>query len=102
MSFYRYLLYLTLALLTDEPYGIFREQPPSGALLELEDIEHRPSPAAEWELDHMWQETLQNLPDNFQNLECSVHETKEDCQNDHSLDKVRPCHGYFSILIKFL
>lgn len=79
---------MTLMLLTDEVHGIFRDTPPEGALVELEDLDPRPTPVAEWETDIMWQETLQNLPENFQNLECSVHETKGDCQNDHSLDKV--------------
>lgn len=79
---------MTLSLLTDEAYGIFRTIPPAGALLELQDIKTEPTPAAEWETDKMWQETLQNLPENFQNLECSVHEDQGECEKDHVLDQV--------------
>lgn len=81
-------MHLTLALLLDEAYGTFNKPPPSGALLEIEDLEKHPIPAAEWELDKMWQETLQGLPDDFKSIECSVHDNKTDCERDHSLDQV--------------
>lgn len=81
-------MHLTLALLLDEAYGTFSKPPPQGALLEVEDLERQRIPAAEWELDKMWQETLQGLPTDFNNIECSVHEKKADCDGDHSLDQV--------------
>lgn len=85
---FRYLLYLTITLLNDEAYGIFLEQAPSGALPEINAIQHEPIPAAEWELDKMWYETLLGLPDDFQSLECSVHSHTDQCKRDHALDQV--------------
>lgn len=85
---WRYLLFLTLTLLNDEVYGIFAFPPPDGALPELESLETEPVTAAEWEIDTTWEETLNGLPDDFQDLECSVHKCKEECGRDHQLDDV--------------
>ncbi|XP_025831310.1 uncharacterized protein LOC108740386 [Agrilus planipennis] len=82
----RYLLYLTITLLNDESYGIFTTCPPEGALPELHDLEHVPVPAAEWELDRMWVETLNGLPKDFQCLQCSIHKNSHECEKDHKLD----------------
>lgn len=62
--------------------------PPEGALAELDDIEIKTLPAAEWEMDKTWMETIQGLPNDFQPLECSVHGSKEECDDDHNLDTV--------------
>lgn len=85
---FRYLLYLTLTLLNDEAYGIFSMPPPEGALPELEMLREEVIPAAEWEVDKTWSETLEALPDDYTFLECSVHQNMEDCHADHRLDKV--------------
>lgn len=79
---------LTITLLLDEVAGVFEELPPSGVLVDLNNITPHPVPAAEWESDRMWPNTLQNLPENFQPLHCSVHNTREECNNDHKLDQV--------------
>lgn len=84
----RYLLFLTIVLLNDETYGIFKLPPPHGALPEFDELDPEPIPQAEWETDNMWQETLQTLPDDFQKLECSVHSSTADCAVDHALDKI--------------
>lgn len=87
----RYLLYLTLTLLNDEVYGLFALAPPEGALPELNEINVAHVTAADWELDHTWHETLQNLPQDFKVLECSVHESQAECDEDHQLDTVCEC-----------
>ncbi|KAI4462585.1 hypothetical protein MML48_4g00013168 [Holotrichia oblita] len=84
----KYLLYLTLTLLNDEVFGIFNLPPPDGALPELNQINMAHVTAADWELDATWQETLQNLPQDFKHLECSVHESPEECDDDHLLDTI--------------
>ncbi|XP_076254959.1 uncharacterized protein LOC143192963 [Rhynchophorus ferrugineus] len=84
----KYLSYLTTSLLLDEAVDIFREFPPDGALVDLHTIHPKPVPAAQWETDNMWQDTLQNLPDEFQLLECFVHENPDECRKDHGLDKI--------------
>lgn len=77
-----------MTLLNDEVYGIFSLPPPDGALPELGEINMGHVTAADWELDLTWQETLQNLPQDFKQLECSVHENIEECDDDHFLDTV--------------
>lgn len=62
--------------------------PPDGALPELHDIPMDHVTAAEWELDNTWNETLRNLPRDFKYLECCVHESQEECDEDHVLDTV--------------
>lgn len=84
----RYLLFLTITLLNDEAYGIFRAIPPEKAIPDIESIPHQPIPAAEWESDEMWRETLLGLPATFQNLICTVHDTPSGCAADHQLDTV--------------
>ncbi|KAB0799677.1 hypothetical protein PPYR_07557 [Photinus pyralis] len=84
----KYLLYLTLTLLNDECYGIFRIAPPSGPLPELQSIEHEEQPMAQWELDPMWRDSVAALPADFQYLSCAVHEFVMDCEKDHDLDVI--------------
>lgn len=92
---FRFLLYLTLTLLNDELYGIFVNPPPVGVLPEFRDIPLTKITAAEWELETMWQNTLQNLPEDLKKMECSVHENHDDCANDHDLDTVGLCSKIF-------
>ncbi|XP_060531631.1 uncharacterized protein LOC132705192 [Cylas formicarius] len=84
----KYLAFLTTSLLLDEAVSIFRQYPPDGALPDMSSIRSTPVTAAQWEIDGTWQDTLRNLPDNFQMLDCSVHETQEECNKDHSLDRI--------------
>ncbi|KAF2879031.1 hypothetical protein ILUMI_27125 [Ignelater luminosus] len=84
----KYLLFLTITLLNDESYGIFRTFPPEKAIPDIESIHHEPIPAAEWENDEMWRETLLGLPDTFQSLICTVHDTPSACAADHKLDTI--------------
>ncbi|XP_030748243.1 uncharacterized protein LOC115876568 [Sitophilus oryzae] len=84
----RYLSYLTNSLLLDESVDIFREFPPDGALADLETFHPKPVPAAQWEIDNMWQDTLQHLPEEFQLLECFIHDSAELCKHDHGYDKI--------------
>lgn len=88
MIFLRFLLCLTITLLNDEAFGIFRQDPPDGALPDMDQVQPTQLSAAEWELDVSWDEVLNNLPDNFQMLRCSVHSTREECEDDHDLDEV--------------
>lgn len=96
----KYLLYLTITLLNDEAYGIFLNPPPDGALIDISDIEQEPIPAAEWEMDHTWADTIDGLPENFQALECSVHLNRAECETDHSLDQVK--YFYYISSLTFL
>ncbi|EFA02313.1 uncharacterized protein LOC664256 [Tribolium castaneum] len=84
----RYLISLTINLLNDEISGVFEKSPPDDALADLRSILPDPSTAAEWEADRMWQETLLSLSDDFEMMGCCVHGSKEECQQDHNLDKV--------------
>ncbi|RZC37152.1 uncharacterized protein BDFB_011118, partial [Asbolus verrucosus] len=84
----RYLSALTVNLLNDEISGVFQNRPPNDNLADLNSIQIEPSTAAEWELDKMWHETLLSLPDEFEMMQCTVHGSQEDCQQDHKLDKV--------------
>ncbi|ERL93968.1 hypothetical protein D910_11253 [Dendroctonus ponderosae] len=84
----RYLVYLSTSLLLDEAVDIFREYPPDGALPDLQSVHPLNVPAAQWETDNMWQDTLQNLPDDFQLLDCFVHEDPDTCRKDHQFDKI--------------
>lgn len=84
----RYLISLTINLLNDEITGVFEKGPPDDALVCLKSIQPDPSTAAEWETDRMWQETLLSMPDDFVMMGCSIHNSKEECQQDHKLDKV--------------
>ncbi|KAJ8966870.1 hypothetical protein NQ314_003264 [Rhamnusium bicolor] len=79
--------YLSTSLLLDEAIGIFRQYPPDGAIPDLKELVARPVQAAEWETDPTWQDTLVGLPDDFQMLECCIHATPAECNNDHNLDK---------------
>lgn len=84
----KFLHYLTLSLLSEEPVGIVKFPPPLGALPDMESLEKPEFPAAEWELDTTWQETCNNLSEDFQTLTCAVHCMKSECDEDHKLDKV--------------
>nr|CAH7753598.1 unnamed protein product [Callosobruchus chinensis]CAH7754394.1 unnamed protein product [Callosobruchus chinensis] len=84
----RYLAYLSTSLLLDEAIGVFRQYPPDVALPELSTLPKEPVEAAEWEIDHTWQETLAGLPEDFQMLECCVHAMEDECNSDHKLDKI--------------
>lgn len=84
----KYLLYLTITLLNDEAFAIFVDPPPDGALPDLDPSYQDPTPAAEWELDKTWSDTIDGLPDDFQSLECSVHACKAECDADHQLDQI--------------
>ncbi|GLV35468.1 hypothetical protein CBL_01383 [Carabus blaptoides fortunei] len=77
----KYLLYLTLTILNDEVYGIFKTPPPDGALSELADL-YEEFPQAEWEQDRLWEEILEKIPEEFQLMKCSVHTDLTDCNND--------------------
>ncbi|XP_022900610.1 uncharacterized protein [Onthophagus taurus] len=83
----KYLLALTLTILSDELFGIFADAPPD-LLPELGEFDYEPVPAAEWEIDSMWPETLANLPEDFKKLDCSVHSSRAECDKDHKLDKI--------------
>lgn len=95
----RYLLYVTLTLVSDEIGGMFSMPVPEGALPELEDLEKEVYPAAEWEKDKMWQETLEGLPDDYKALECSVHEDRAECIEDHALDDILDQEFQFMIYL---
>ncbi|KAL1509548.1 hypothetical protein ABEB36_004262 [Hypothenemus hampei] len=84
----RYLGYLTTSLLLDEVIGIFRVHPPDGPLPDLRTVRPFTVTAAQWETDNMWQDTLQNLSDDFQLLDCFVHEDPVQCRKDHQFDKI--------------
>ncbi|XP_066257516.1 uncharacterized protein [Euwallacea similis] len=84
----RYLAYLTTSLLLDEAVDIFRAYPPEGPLPSLDSVRPLNLAAAQWETDKMWQDTLQNLPDDFQLLDCTVHEDPDECRKDHPFDKI--------------
>lgn len=84
----RYLVFITLTVLNDEASNIFMTRPPDGAMIEIEDIPLIGIPAAEWELDNTWNDTLNNLPEDFQTLECAVHENQTLCDDDHHLDAI--------------
>lgn len=83
----KYLLCLALTLLNDEAFGIFRQEPPEGALPDMENLMASKLPLAEWEVDVSWDEVLGNLPETYQTLECSVHGSNEECKQDHTLDE---------------
>lgn len=89
LSFPRYLAYLSVSILLDEAIGVFSAFPPDGALPDLRGLADQPVEAAQWELDNTWQDTLLGLPEDFQMLECCVHAEKNQCSEDHKLDKVR-------------
>ncbi|XP_066154668.1 uncharacterized protein [Euwallacea fornicatus] len=84
----RYLAYLTTSLLLDEAVDIFRAFPPDGPLPSVDSVRPLNLAAAQWETDKTWQDTLQNLPDDFQLLDCTVHEDPEECRKDHRFDKI--------------
>ncbi|CAG9819671.1 unnamed protein product [Phaedon cochleariae] len=84
----RYLAYLSTSLLLDQAIGVFRGFPPDGALPDCEALVPPTVQAAEWEVDKMWQDTLQGLPGDFRMLECCVHAEEAECKADHRLDKV--------------
>lgn len=85
---FRYLAFLSTSLLLDEAIGVFRMVPPDGAIPDLKSLHSEPVPAADWEIDTTWQETLAGLPDDFKMLECCVHSTTVECKGDKNLDKV--------------
>ncbi|KAJ8982708.1 hypothetical protein NQ317_004517 [Molorchus minor] len=91
---YPYLTFLSTSLLLDEAINIFRQPPPNGAIPELEVLQQDPIPAAEWEMDRTWQDTLAGLPDDFQMLECCVHGNVVECKTDHNLDKASRTFKY--------
>ncbi|XP_018571602.1 vasodilator-stimulated phosphoprotein-like [Anoplophora glabripennis] len=84
----RYLAFLSTSLLLDEAVGVFRSIPPDGAIPDLKSLHTAPVPAADWEIDTTWQDTLVGLPDDFKMLECSVHATSAECKADKNLDKI--------------
>lgn len=79
---------MTTSLLLDEAIDIFCDNPPEGPLPDLHDVRPLNVTAAQWETDNMWQDTLQNLPDDFQLLDCTVHDDPDQCRKDHPFDKV--------------
>lgn len=59
-------MYLTITLYNDETFGIFKEEPPRGALPDIKDLTLTPGiPPAEWESETQWSDTLDDLPDCF-------------------------------------
>lgn len=54
----------------------------------MEDLIPSDLEPSEWELDKSWDEVILNLPDTFQDLECSIHNSPEECKQDHTLDDV--------------
>ncbi|CAG9766628.1 unnamed protein product [Ceutorhynchus assimilis] len=84
----KYLAYLTTSLLLDEAVDTFRRFPPDGPLPDLQSVRPGPVAAAQWETDNMWQDSLQNLPDDFSLLDCYIHDEPEMCKKDHQFDKI--------------
>lgn len=62
-------MYLTMTLYNGETFGIFKEEPSAGVLPEIKDITlDSDIPPAEWEMETQWSDTLNDLPDCFQEV----------------------------------
>ena len=73
----------------DEAIGMFKSAPPDGALPDLDSIRSDALQTCEWERDTTWNDALQNLPDDYQMLPCTVHTDSAGCDADHNLDIVK-------------
>ncbi|RZF34270.1 hypothetical protein LSTR_LSTR010244 [Laodelphax striatellus] len=84
----KYLLYMTLRILTDDISGVFDNDPPCGALAPIEELVGEKKGPAKWENDTTWERLLEGLPPERAMMGCSIHD--EDCNSVQDTENVLP------------
>lgn len=79
---------MVLSVLNDEAYNILRKPPPIGALPDIKCLPEMEIVKGEWEVDISWNQLLEELPSKQRQMPCCIHKNKEECNQDHALDKV--------------
>lgn len=92
-------MFMVLSVLNDEAYNILRKPPPIGALPDIVCLPELEIYKAEWELEFSWRKILDEIPEHKRVMPCSIHSTKDQCEEDHLLDKVKYIFNF--VLIYF-
>ncbi|CAH1398329.1 unnamed protein product [Nezara viridula] len=87
----KYLLHLTLIMMTDTLFGIFQEPPSYGKLQDIGSLKTNENlPLARWERDMYWDELLRDLNDDDSVMRCCCH---SNCRADEQDGNTHPIAG---------